>query len=381
MRILLGVLVVLVFMELVLRLTGVAFPYFLRVDRDTGFALRPHAEGWEPGEGGKISIRISSQGLRDREHSLQKPPGTFRIAVLGNSYVEAAQVPLENAFWSLLPEELSSCKNFPTVETINFGVNSYSTAQQLALLRSKVWAFQPDLIVLLFVPSMDVRKNSRAIETHVNDRPYFMLKNGVLVEDAAFRETTFFRFQDSTVARVLHAMINSSRVLQVVNERWKKRNVQPARDIPGTVTVGTPEPPTADPVYRPPETDAWKDAWNITEAILAQLHRDVRERQAEFIVFVGEDGDEVDFDDVRWAQRLRDRGLTDYTYPASRLTLLGRKEEFPVIPLAPPLLQYAREHQRFLHGFTAADEGIGHWNSEGHRVVARVMAEAICGAQ
>ena len=43
-------------------------------------------------------LKINSRGLRDREYSLQKPPGTKRILVLGDSYVWGYGVSNEERF-------------------------------------------------------------------------------------------------------------------------------------------------------------------------------------------------------------------------------------------------------------------------------------------
>src|ERR1700687_3491778 len=88
-------------LEIAMRLAGISFPDFGLPDQDRGWALRPNAEGWVRAENkAGVYVKINSQGLRDREHSIAKPPGTFRVAVLGNSYTEAFQVPIEQTYWA-----------------------------------------------------------------------------------------------------------------------------------------------------------------------------------------------------------------------------------------------------------------------------------------
>src|SRR5436305_593359 len=85
-----------------------------------------------------FNVRISSQGLRDREHRIAKPAGTYRIAVLGDSYAEAMQVEMDHAFWALLPEKLKACgfAGGKSIETVNFGVSGYGTAHELLMLQN-----------------------------------------------------------------------------------------------------------------------------------------------------------------------------------------------------------------------------------------------------
>src|SRR5438094_952807 len=91
----------LIVVEIFMRLAGLTYPLLYRPAPFCGSALREGAEGWYRGET-KNYIRINQAGLRDREHQVRKPPGTLRIAVLGDSYAEAFQIPMEQAFWWIL---------------------------------------------------------------------------------------------------------------------------------------------------------------------------------------------------------------------------------------------------------------------------------------
>src|ERR1044071_10118442 len=90
--ILFGVIFGLALVEIGLRLIGYSYPEFYFSDAQRGYSLRPNMEGWYRKEG-EAYVRINSDGLRDREHSIQKAPNTFRIAILGDSVVEPLQLP------------------------------------------------------------------------------------------------------------------------------------------------------------------------------------------------------------------------------------------------------------------------------------------------
>src|SRR5689334_20246920 len=121
--------------EAALRLIGFSYPAFWRPDPLSGASLLPGMEGWQSGEG-RAYVKINQRGLRDREHTLDKPAGTYRIAILGDSYAEAMQVDLEQTFWSLLSPRLERCgfAGGRRVETVNFGVSGYGTADELLTL-------------------------------------------------------------------------------------------------------------------------------------------------------------------------------------------------------------------------------------------------------
>jgi hypothetical protein len=110
--------------ELGLRIAGIPEPNYYTRDRVLGAALRPGVSGRWTREG-SADVCANSAGMRDREHAVSKPPATSRIAVLGDSYAEALQVPTDKAFWAVLERDLSRCAPLGgrTVEVLNFSVS------------------------------------------------------------------------------------------------------------------------------------------------------------------------------------------------------------------------------------------------------------------
>ena len=93
--------------EIILRIAGISYSVFYTYDEFRGRALIPYKEGWQRNEG-EVYVRINILGYRDIEHFVEKPPNTFRIAVLGDSFTEARQVALENTFVNYLQHHFSS---------------------------------------------------------------------------------------------------------------------------------------------------------------------------------------------------------------------------------------------------------------------------------
>jgi hypothetical protein len=94
----LGVVLALAAAEAGLRVAHISYPppaAFIRYDRDLGWSHKPGAVSEWRYEGFS-KVQINSAGLRDREHALAKPPGAFRVAVLGDSMTEALQVPQQS---------------------------------------------------------------------------------------------------------------------------------------------------------------------------------------------------------------------------------------------------------------------------------------------
>ena len=415
--ILASVVVGLFIFEVFLRAVGYTYPVFYQPDEVRGYSLKPGVEGWYRREGAAF-VRINSEGLRDREHSKQKPAGVLRVAVVGDSYAEAFQVEQEKAFWSVLEKRLALCPALAgrQVEVINFGVSGYGTAQELLTLREKVWDYSPDVVLLAVTTNNDVSDNLRALKA-TDEIPYFVLRGEELTLDNSFRDTRSFRLRDSALNRLGRWLRDHLRFVQAIHEAqaalksrlavWRERraaqpaqsgaasgasNANSAGDAGGVSSAGsaraqttgqegtpTEEPGTANMIYREPSDENWRAAWRVTEKLLATMNAEVKSRGARFYVVTVSNGIQV-FPDPQARQSFAQRlGVADLFYPERRLSALGEREGFPVLNLAPALQAYADEHKVFLHGF-GPDRGNGHWNEEGHRVAGEMIAEWLCNS-
>jgi hypothetical protein len=380
-----GTVIGILLFELVLRAIDYSSPNFYRSDLYTGAALRPGAEGWWRKEG-ESYVKINSDGLRDREHGKPKPSGTFRIAVLGDSYAEAMQVPMENTFWKVLELELHTCQAFQgrQIEAINFGVAGYGTAQEILTLRHRGWDYSPDLVLLAFLSGNDLRNNVRALE-HDPMRPYFVYKEDALVLDASFQESFGWRFRQSVMRNGGYWLIDHLRILQLLNEAkyfitgWiaqmnqnslasgivqNEAKVQPQRE------VGIDEME-----YLEPTDPLWKEAWRVTEGLIIQMRDEVRAKGGDFIIVTLTNGGQVGPNPLERSRYAKGLGVPDLLYPERRIKSLGDREGIPVLSLAQPFAAYAEQHQVLLHGFK---NGGGHWNAEGHHLAGKLIAEKIC---
>jgi len=109
-----------------------------------GYEFKPDVDGYF-----KLArLSTNSRGLRDREYSLEKPPDTFRIAVLGASFALPAGVEIEDSFHSVLERRLTAESSSLAYEFINFAVGTYGPRQALAALRLRALDYDPDLVLL-----------------------------------------------------------------------------------------------------------------------------------------------------------------------------------------------------------------------------------------
>ena len=388
--ILFGVIFGLALAEISLRAIGYNFPEFYVTDASRGYALRPGVSGWYRKEN-DVFVRINSDGLRDLEHTKTKPPDTIRIAVVGDSYVEALQVPLESTFWFLLSKSLNSCSaNQKHIEVINFGVSGYGTAQELLTLREHVWEYSPDIVLLAVTTNNDISDNSKVLKK-ARDVPYFVYQADQLVLDESFRSTPEFQWRQSGTGRVGRWFRDHFRVIQAIIEghraarlrfaawRSKTNSANPPTETQANSqnAVRSEELGTDNLVYIEPSDATWKEAWRVTEGLIETMKKEVNEHHARFFVVTLSNGIQVAPSAQVRTDFMKRLGVKDLYYPDNRIKALGERDGFEVLNLAPSLLSYAEQNGVYLHGF-GSDLGSGHWNEKGHAIAAEILGRSFC---
>lgn len=346
---------------------------FHTYDHDRGWGLQPGFAAWWREEG-EAYIKINSDGLRDYEYSKIKPENTFRIAILGDSFAEAVQVPIEKTFWSIIEQKLTKCDVIGgrKVEVINFGVHGYGTAQELFTLRNEVWDYHPDIVLLAFFVGNDIINNSKKLE-YGQYRPFFAYENGELIADMSFRELIpglSNRYAASIVDKMPGWLVNNSRILQVVKKvdlNIKKKKLD--EYFMGLVPNNFKEPVNYD----------WQQAWQITEGLIRLIGEEITQRRKDFFVVLVGDPKQVHYDQPYLQKTfMKDHNINDMLYPNKRIEALGKRLGFPVLDLAAPFRDYAVENQLCLHGFENTSLCIGHWNIEGHRLAGEIVTDNLC---
>jgi lysophospholipase L1-like esterase len=99
----------------------------------------------------EVEYRINEHGMRNPPVTKQKPEGTRRVAVIGDSIAFGYWVPLEHTLSSHLEQILNEHgRSGTTYEVLNFGVPGYNLEQEIEVLRSVAPEFEPDAVVFAF---------------------------------------------------------------------------------------------------------------------------------------------------------------------------------------------------------------------------------------
>jgi hypothetical protein len=377
--------------EAAIRLMGLGKPEFYAYSSTRGWKLRAGAVGWQLDEG-RAFIRINRWGYRGPDWTPTKPRDTLRIAVLGDSFVEAQQVAEPDTACRVLQRDLMQSlmegtrgryAGLKRVEVMNFGVDGYGTAQEYFTLVEDVWRFSPDIVLLAFFPGNDVRNNSAVLEGD-KCRPFFVPRDDKFVLGGPFEESRLFHLRcflrfESYRSQLLNMLGEARSAIRSIVRQHRTQAGPPAVSFPpvAIATKSIHEPGTNDLIYRPPINQNWRDAWNVSDAEIEMMEQNVRSHYALFLLVVIGTGVQVMPNAGFQAAYLKSAGGTDLFYPNHRLTALGTRKGFAVLDLAAPMSAYALAHRVYFHGFPNTALGTGHWNLLGNRFAAALIADRV----
>lgn len=367
--------------EVVLRVVGFSAPVWYEPDSRLGWRMRPGLAAWYTREGHAF-VSANRDGMPDKDHALEKAPGVYRIAVLGDSYSEARQVARDEAYWRLLPGELSACgfQKGKQIEVLNFGVSGFGTAQEYVVLESQAIRYRPDMVLLQFTNGNDLRDNSFALDPE-KGRPYYMLgADGKLRMDESFASSDEFMARASFKHELLRKATDKSRVLQLVRSLKETSFVSSQASLVPSAQAATAgvEQGLEPMVLVPPRDALWDEAWRITEGLIAKSADFSKRNGARFAVVTVPYAIQVHPDpNVRASLQAR-LGVKDLFYPDQRIAALAKKNGITAVTLAPEMQPLAQKSGTYFHGFDNVGMGRGHWNAEGHRAAARIIARRLC---
>lgn len=368
-------------LEVVVRLFFPVSDFFWQFDPVIGMKLIPGKRGQAVRRGVfDTRIEVNSIGFRDYEHPLVKPAGVRRVVLLGDSFLEAIQVPFDRSVTPLLKSRLQNVSG--RTELFNFGVSGFGTAREYLTLREYGLRYKPDLVLLFFVGN-DVSDNSRRLQ----GLPYVpypqTTPDGELARDGAGRPLfTPFADQSSRLSfmtgllknqsksyRFLREMIDNSPGLNRLLYQLRLVSTPPETvNAPGGDNFGFYE------IYRLQPKPAWAEAWRLTEDLMLATRDLAAANGAKFGVVLIPAYWEVD--SQRWEQALAQlpamRGAAlDLEQPSKRLTQFLAAHGVPVINLLPPF----RERAAGLPPLYLKSDA--HWTADGHKLAADLLAEPV----
>ena len=284
------------------------------------------------------------------------------MVVLGDSMVEAMQVPVLDNFSSLL--ELNLNQKQVKSEVINLGVSSFGTGREYLALKHYGINYQPDLVVLGLTISNDILNNYTEDE---NNPSFVMDETGGLK-----KRIKSFLTDNSRLAAYLREKSYSSVPLRNflikigVFSRSKRveENFKEVEDIPADYFIYSEEYP-----------DFLMEGFEKTKYFLSKIKETADEKEIKFLVVLFPTQEQI-YEDVwrevketypemknmDWDLEKPNQMLKNY-FEENRIAYLDLR---PFFKKALPKLD-----ERLYYKYD------GHLNKTGHQLVAKILEEYI----
>lgn len=390
-----GVIVSLVVLELGVRVARVAPPAELQ---PALWAPHPYL-GWfhVPNRGGLSSseygefqaeVHINARGLRDREIGYDNSEGAYRVLVLGDSFAEALQVPLEETFAKQVETNLNADEG--PVEVINAGVGGWGTDQEALFYMVEGFRYEPDMVLLCFFSNNDTLNNFGPLEIARNqgqvEKPFFRLEDGHLVPP----DFPFEPQQDAKSETPSAPLLGAGNWLQGHSALYRllaphlrempvALNLLGPSGILGGMATFMAHDPVLSPsyfVYSKQPSAEWEQAWELTNAIISGLRDEVEADGSRLAVVIVGAPEQVYPD--RWKTILsRTAGLDqngwDLDIPNRRLGAYLDSQGIPYLDLLPLFRHQAQQPGAPALHFSHD----GHWTPAGHRLAAGAIADFV----
>ena len=337
---------------------------------NTGSFLTPHPvygrfhvpgfDGWVKTREFTSRITINALGLRGPERGFEKPAGTQRIMLLGDSFTEAAQVAERESTVSRLESALNA-RGTGRYEVLNAGVGGWGTGQQLVYLREEGYRHQPDLVVVMLYLGNDIFDNSYALQGSPRNphEPYWTFRNDGTFEPMEFR---------------LRRAADVNPVVQVLRERTLLYNVFETGVLVKLEDDEDGEDLRANRfnlnkfiVHQRKSSDKQDDAWRITLTLLQRVRQLGEERGFQTAVVLAPAAFQV-YDD-EWNDTIAQNKLKPDDWapdlPNAVIAANAGMVGAPMLDLLGALHDAAPTSERLYFPYDK------HWTAAGHEVAAR----------
>ncbi|MDH4161417.1 MAG: SGNH/GDSL hydrolase family protein [Nitrospirota bacterium] len=308
-----------------------------------------------------FQVRHNSLGLRGPETTKEKPRGTKRILLVGDSFFWGYGVSDDNVLSAVLQKELP-----PAVEVLNGGTTGYGTDQAHLWLKHAGLSLQPNIVLFGFTAANDLDEIASSVQ-YYSPKPLFMLEGGELVlknvpvprSEQTDRKTfgkprtlfgkvkKFLRFHTHTYQFIMGRLNSNPEIrLLLINLGLAEEYSQDIGDIPV--------------LTNPPE-----QVREIAFRLIRESRKAAEASGAAFVlVFIPEKEEDR-------SGRVQLQGVKEGTYErnsalSAALSAFSRRERIPYLDLLP----FSRTQCRQGLSLYTVDRSDHHWTADGHRRIA-----------
>jgi len=301
-------------------------------------------------------IHINSIGMRDREHALKKKTGTFRVLLLGDSFMEALQVRFEESFPNLLENRLRE-SGIQEVEVVNAAVSGWGTEDELAYLVRYGKQLEPNLILVVMTLHNDVSDNMR--------EQFYTLIDGRLKA----KPNREIPSKEYLMLQTKSFIASHSHLYQLWRKYWYRTDIQSTGQQLNQHVVD---------LLSSSNTEKLTRGWQLTYQELAAVRMEGRRIGAETAVVLLPLSLQLSKDHLVKFMASYDISPKDMLdrKPQDMMIKFGATEGVEIIDLLPAFKEWGEKRNEQLYLETD-----GHWNAIGHRVAADSAASELLRRQ
>ena len=333
-----------------------------------------------------VEMGYNARAYRGPLREFAKPEGTFRVLLLGDSYLEGYTVSLTDRVAEVAERMLNRVPSPRASEVIALGTGGYSTDQELLWLQSDGVRYAPDLVVLLFVTN-DIWFNAQ-LEYPRGPKPLFRLAGDSVVltnvpvphppptpgpappASDLLHAVKRFVHQESRLVRLAERAVHRSPWLQRLVARARTLEKPDGSEDAAAASSLAPEfTPFADSPT--PQADT---ALEVTARLLARMATVARGAGAGFVAVLVPANDALyppGAPQSRHFQRTPPVG--DHHRASERFLMVCARARVRCLDPTARFVAAADSLARRDQLLVFPEDG--HWNEHGHRVAAAVVAD------
>lgn len=358
-----------------LRLQGHSGEIFQR-DFNTGLMIiRPGWEGYFIKDCFKNLVKANWEGFYDKNYIKAKDANTIRIAVLGDSFVEALQVPLSSNFTKLLEDQLdkeflASGKKF---EVLAFGHSGNGTFLNYLYMKKYALAYNPDLVINGFLSINDLKDDDYNLYksgTEGVPRIWAVFKNDGSVDDQGV-ENELKQKTGGGVTAALKRLGSRSAFVMWIYPKYvlaKSRLKAKGNNLITTTTIVATSIPFDYRQYSSNYPDTVAKAWQTEDVLLKKMKDEAEAGGAKFLLLSMAEGFRT-HPQLLGQEDFPPQGNFDFDIPDKKLAEIAGKNQINFLPLEPVFKEKAGADSAAMSVFPCD----GHWSVTGHAWAAKAV--------
>ena len=301
----------------------------------------------------EVESRFDGQGFKDLPKNNDWP----KILFIGDSFVQANQVGVDESFGNLLEKKLNN------IDIVNFGCSSWSSILYYNWLKNNLSKLKGVKSVYVFYFSNDPYDTA----SYFNDADDPQKTDDITFNAYAAREGK----KISAVKNWLYKNVRLYYLASNVKDNWlKMKKTRLRREI---------DDKDWESIFAGVKTSYQKKAMDLEKMYLTKINDFLKKNSVQFCLVYIPAAQQVARNENSVGSAFYSREFLDVMYHSSvlqdQLRVLAEKNGFPFIDLTGSLREFKRSEPETLL-YLKSD---GHFSLQGHRVVADILLKEMKG--